>query len=152
MHLVSWHIVAVISLLGVDQMPVGAQAGPSNSLDGTWEVYELEIRDGKQALRCSMCSVRMEIKGGTGTWSNDSRRGAIKVDLSGFREFSLGFSSAPFDLTYTTGRDKGQTWQGLCSRCGSAVVVWLSLKQRPQEWGGSDAQPIIVFRFELQEK
>jgi hypothetical protein len=78
-------------------------------------------------------------------------RGTVKVDLSEFKEFGLPcFGSAPIDLIETKGPQKGQTWKGLCSRCGSFAVVCVSLKGRPEGFRGSENLPVIVFRYERQ--
>ena len=152
MFSVTWYMVAVFSLLGTDPTPPGGKLGPLNRMDGTWEVNSVEIRDGKKALRSSISGVRLVIKNGTGTWTDGTSRANVKADLSAFKTFEPGTGSAPIDLVFTAGPEKGQTWQGLCSRCGHAAIVGVSLKQRPEDFTGRESQPVILFRFELQEE
>jgi uncharacterized protein (TIGR03067 family) len=121
-------------------------------MDGTWKAMTVKFTDGKKAFQCSVCGVRMVIKDGAGTWSDGTHRGTVKVDLSAFSTPAPGFASAPIDFVHTEGPKKGHTWQGICSRCGNAVVVCVSAKERPERFEGSEALPVIIFRYERQEK
>jgi hypothetical protein len=145
----TWYMVAVFSLLGTDPTPAGGKLGPLNRMDGTWEVSSLEIRVGKKALRSSISGVRMVINNGTGTWTDGTSRANVKVDLSAFTTYQLGTGSAPIDLVFTAGPEKGRTWQGLCSRCGHAAIVGVSLKQRPEDFTGTESQPVILPCFSV---
>jgi hypothetical protein len=131
--------------------PAGAKPGAVNSMDATWNVSSVEFRGGEKTFSYGITDVQMAIKDGVGVWWENGRiQGTITVDLSQFETFEKGFYSTPFQLGYTKGPNKGQTWDGICSRCGAFAIVCFSLKDRPENYKGSEAQPVIVYSFEQQ--
>jgi uncharacterized protein (TIGR03067 family) len=122
---------------------VGANQPPAN-VDGTWKVETLHITDGKKSLHVTAGDARLVIKDGTGTWSASGSRGTVKADLSQ--------SPWHIDLTYTEGPEKGQVWQGVCSRCGHALAVCVSPGGRPGGFTGSPSAPVTVFYYRLEDK
>ena len=132
----SFCTLAVSMLIGANQSPA--------DVDGTWKVETLHVTDGKRSLHFDLGNARLVIKDGAGTWSASGSRGTLKADLSR--------SPWHIDLTYAEGPQKGLVWRGIGSRCGHALAVCVSAKGRPEGFAGSEAMPVMIFYYRLEDK
>lgn len=145
-------LLGICLLSGASALSADVPIAKSPKMDGTWKAISIKFTDGKKDHRVAVKRIQMVIRNGVGTWSNGSDRGTVTVDLSEFSDTSPGFGSAPIDFVQTEGADKGQKWEGICSRCGSTVLVCLSLNGRPTEFKGSETRPVMIFTYTEQEK
>jgi uncharacterized protein (TIGR03067 family) len=133
---ISFGVLVASLLIGANQPPA--------DVNGAWKAETLHITDGEKSLHFDLANARLVIKDGAGTWSAHGSRGTVKVDLSR--------SPWHIDLTSTEGPQKGLTWQGIGARCGHALAVCVSVKGRPKEFVGSEATPVMIFYYRLEDK